>query len=188
MIGCIIRVLIGFVLASLSAGVTLALFVTTPVEIYTEVSRLPADVAWERLANLGLLAGLTATALGMFAAPLAIVAIGISEWRGFRAHGYYLLAAVAIALLGFFVQQSTESPGDPTIVNKFALAAFLTTGFVGGTVYWLISGRYAGGQRRYTDFVTVKSETPRTSSSTHATGTSDASRPRAEARDGAIRS
>lgn len=158
MIGSIFRVLIGFVLACLAAGITLALFVTTPVEIYTEVSRLPADVAWERLAEQSLHAALTATALGIFAAPLALVAIGVSEWQGIRAQGYYLLVAVAIALLGFFVQQSTETAGDLTIMNKFALAAFLTTGFSSGTVYWLVSGRRAGGGRADVEYVTVQTQ------------------------------
>ncbi len=158
MIGSIFRVLIGFVLATLAAGITLALFVTTPMEIYAEVSRLPADVAWERLAEQSLHAALTATALGIFAAPLALVAIGVSEWRGIRAQGFYLLVAVAIALLGFFVQQSTEAPGAMTILNKFALAAFLTTGFSAGTVYWLVSGRSAGAGRANVEYVPVQTQ------------------------------
>lgn len=187
MIGRIFRVLFGFVLACLAAGTALALFVTTPVEIFTEVSGLPADVAWGRMANLGLLAMLTATALGMFAAPLAVVAIGISEWRGIRAQGYYLLAAIAIALIGFFVQQSSETPGDPTIVNKFALAAFLTTGFVGGTVYWLMSGRRAGADRAHADYVSVKTQPVRPAATTQPAGSvpSTAAKSKTDERDGA---
>jgi hypothetical protein len=40
-----------------------------------------------------------------------------------------------------------EVEGQPTIVNDYALRAFLTVGFFGGLAYWLAAGRRAGGRR-----------------------------------------
>ena len=60
---------------------------------------------------------------------------------GIRALPYYLIAGTVIAMLGFTAQYSSEVPGQPTIFNNYALAAYLTSGFLGGLAYWLTAGR-----------------------------------------------
>jgi hypothetical protein len=38
----------------------------------------------------------------------------------------------------------SETLAEPTVWNSYALAAFLTSGFFGGFVYWLAAGQFAG--------------------------------------------
>ena len=137
MIGRILRVLIGFVFASLAAGAALVLFVYTPVE-------LAAD-AGDRVQEAGLLTLYAATHSAVFAAPFALIGAAIGEWRGISSWTYYALVGVLIAALGFFAQYWSETGAGPTsILNSYALSAFLVAGLVAGLVYWLLSGQYAG--------------------------------------------
>jgi hypothetical protein len=139
MFGRTIRVLFGFALASIAAGLTMVLFVTTPVELVNA----PAGSTVDLLTANGMLALAAATHCAVFAAPFALLAAAIGEWRG-RSHWlYYALAGIVIAGLGFLVQHWSEGGGQTTILNNYALAAFLTTGFVAGMVYWLFSGQFA---------------------------------------------
>ena len=52
-----------------------------------------------------------------------------------------------VAVVGFLAQYVSELQGQPTIVNNYAMAAFLCGGFVAGMVYWLVVGRTAGRSR-----------------------------------------
>jgi uncharacterized membrane protein YraQ (UPF0718 family) len=136
----IFRVLMGFVMACLAAGLTKVLFAFTPAEI----SALPADLASDRMAQvwdktLGL-----ATHTAVFSAPFALVAAAIGEWRRIRDVTYYVLAGLAIAGVGLMAQYTSEVGNQPSILNNYALTAFLATGFFGGLAYWLFSGRAAG--------------------------------------------
>ena len=136
----IIKVLISFLLACLAVGLTKVLFATTP----SVLASLPPDEAADKLAKVvesGIFAGVQSA---MFAAPFALVTAAIGEWRRLRDWVYYAASGVAIALIGFLAQYSGEAQGAPTIVNNYALGAFLTAGFVGGLVYWLFAGRLAG--------------------------------------------
>jgi heme/copper-type cytochrome/quinol oxidase subunit 3 len=138
MFGSIFRVLLGFILACLAAGFTKVLFALTPSEVFSGEA--------DRLSSVMYLATQTATHSALFAAPFALIAAAIGEWQGLRNWAYYAVAAIAIALAGFLAQYQSENLTQPTIVNNYALTAFLTSGFVGGLVYWLFSGRDAGGQ------------------------------------------
>ena len=52
---------------------------------------------------------------------------------------YYLFAGTVIALLGFRrAIFAAKSPGQPTILNNYALKAYLTSGFFAGFVYWMV--------------------------------------------------
>ena len=140
MLGRIINILMSFLVACFVAGLTKVLFGTTP----SELANLPPDVAADRMSRvieLGLFSGVQ-TAL--FSAPFALVAAAVSEWRNLRNWTYYALSGLAIALVGFLAHYSNEAQGAPTIVNNYALTAFLTAGFVGGLAYWLLHGRHAG--------------------------------------------
>jgi len=133
-----LRVLLGFALACLAAGLTLVLFVYTPLE-------LAREHAGERMSEAGLLALAVATHTAMFAAPFALIGAGFAEWQRIGGWLYYMLIGIAIAAVGFAAQSWTESGGEAqgSIRNGYAVAAFLMTGAVAGLVYWLCSGRLA---------------------------------------------
>lgn len=136
--GAIIRVLLGFILACIAAGATKVLFAVTPNEI------LNADADLQSRALDWVL--LTATHSAVFSAPFALVAAAIGEWQNIRSWTYYAIAGIAIAVAGFIAQHMSEDSTAPSIVNNYALTAFLTTGFVAGLVYWLVAGRKAGDE------------------------------------------
>jgi hypothetical protein len=139
MIGSMLRVIIGFVFACLAAGLTMVLFVYTPLELATEL-------AGERVSEASLLALAAGTHSAVFAAPFALIGAGFGEWQRIGSWLYYVLVGVAIACVGFLAQFWTETADEASIVNNYAVAAFIATGFVAGIVYWLFSGRYAGGR------------------------------------------
>jgi hypothetical protein len=58
-----------------------------------------------------------------------------------------VVVGLLIAVGGFFAVSFFEVEGQPTIVNNYALWAFLTVGVFGGLAYWLVAGRRAGGRR-----------------------------------------
>jgi hypothetical protein len=140
MIGRIIRVLLGFAAACLAAGLALVLFVYTPPEV--------AGLSSERMAEVGLLALAAATHCAIFAAPFALIAVAFGESRDLGSWTYYVLVGIAIAVIGFLMWHFGENAGQPTILNNYALTAYMTSGFVGGLAYWLIAGRYARGPAR----------------------------------------
>jgi hypothetical protein len=86
---------------------------------------------------------LTATHYFLFSAPFAFIAAVLAEWLSLRSLSYFLCSALAIAFAGFVAQYANEGP-DLTILNDYAIRAFLTAGFSGGFVYWLVAGRSAG--------------------------------------------
>ena len=142
MISGMLRVIIGFVFACLAAGFTMVLFVYTPVELATEL-------ASERVSEVALLALAAGTHSAVFAAPFALIGAGFGEWQRIGSWLYYVLVGIAIAGVGFLAQFWTEAAGEASIVNRYAVTAFIVTGFVAGIVYWLFAGRYAarsGGQ------------------------------------------
>jgi hypothetical protein len=134
MIGRVLRVLGGLALAGLAAGLAITLFIYTPFELL--------EAGGDKLAEAGLLALAAATHSAVFAAPFALLAAAIGEWRRFGGWLYYLLAGIAIAGLGFLAQCWTLGGGDVSIANAYAGVAFLATGGVAGLVYWLFSGRW----------------------------------------------
>jgi hypothetical protein len=142
-LGTFVRVLFGFIVACLVAGVAIVAFVVTPADI----ASLPSNVQPERLSSAGMLSLLAATHSAIFAFPWALLAIIIGEWLSVRSWIYYALVGIAIALGGFGAEYLTEVGGEPTIVNDYAFRAFLTVGFFGGFAYWLAAGRRAGGRR-----------------------------------------
>jgi hypothetical protein len=140
MIRTIARVLAGFALASLMAGIVQVLFALPPGPLLAEPASIFADRAG-RLVELMLLA---ATHAAIFSAAFALIAALIGEWTATRGVGYYLFVGMLIAVLGFSAQYASEVPAQPTVMNNYALKAFLTSGFFAGLVYWLVAGRSAG--------------------------------------------
>ncbi len=154
--GLIFRVLLGYLVACLAAGLTTVLFAWTP----SDLSGMQGDMANDKLA----LAMPVATQIALFAIPFALAAIAYGEWRKWRDWAYYSAAGMAIALFGYLAQYQSESPAQTWSIasNNYPLIAFLTSGFIGGLVYWIFSGRMAamhaqpvqpvaGGNRPATD-------------------------------------
>lgn len=136
----LLRILFGFLLGCLGAGITMVLFVLTPAEL----AGLPPDVAGDRIAKGLELATFVAIQIAIFSAPLALVGICLGEFLRNREWTFYVIAALVVTGVGFLVHRTAESIGQPTIANNYAFVAFLTAGFVAGITYWLISGRMAG--------------------------------------------
>ena len=141
MISTFARVLLGFVLACVTAGLVQVLFITPPQELL----QIPAQAFPERAGQVGVLALLAATHTAIFSAAFTLIAAGIGEWMRIRSAAYYAVMGATIAALGFSAQYASEVAGQPTIFNPYALTAFLTSGVLAGLIYWLIAGRRAGG-------------------------------------------
>jgi hypothetical protein len=136
MFRALFRVLFGFILACLAAGVAKVLFAFGP-----------DFVLGGQADNIDKFIGLSlvsATHMGVFAAPFAFIATAISEWQSLRNWAYHALAGIAISVGGFVAQMQSELTGAPSIVNNYALTTYLTTGFIAGLTYWLFAGRTAG--------------------------------------------
>lgn len=142
----LLRVLIGFVLACIVFGLTLVLFERPPVGL----TSLGADERSAKLFELGNLALLAGTHSAIFAAPFTLIIAGIGEWQRARSVAYYIAAAMVIALLGFYAQYASEVAGQPTVMNNYALGAFLASGLASGLAYWVSAGRYAGRRTQRT--------------------------------------
>lgn len=138
--GSMLRIGIGFAAACLVAGLTQVLFVLTP-------SQLIADYSRDTLAIVGLLTLAAATHSAIFASIFALVAVALGEWQCIRDFSFYALTGVAIALAGLLAQYASENAAQPTILNTYALAAYVTTGCVAGLAYWIMAGRFAGQRR-----------------------------------------
>jgi len=140
----VVSILIGFLLACTAFSLVLVAFVFTPAEFAT----LPDGEGGGRISMAGFQLLASAIQVVIFAAPLALVAIAMAEWRAIDEWIYYALVALLIAGVGFLAQYVSELQGAPTIVNNYAFTAFMTGGFVAGLVYWLVAGRSAGERRR----------------------------------------
>jgi hypothetical protein len=137
------RVLIGFLIACIAAALTTLLFVATPGEV---IGWLALDNTGERFGRFALLWLAATTQSVIFSALFALVAVIIAERLGKRDWIYYANTGILIAVLGFLAQWASEPTGQNwSVVNSsYPLVAFLATGFVGGFVYWMWAGRFAG--------------------------------------------
>jgi hypothetical protein len=140
MILSVFRVLVGFVLACCVAGIVQLGFAAPSVVFNDDVGRLTGAI-------IPIL--LTATHSAVFSAPFALVAAAIGEWQSIRGIVYYVLSGIAIAVAGFIALYSGETAGPRSIVNQYAVFAYLSAGLAGGLVYWVCAGRYAGDSEDY---------------------------------------
>ena len=129
-----LRILAGFVAASLAAGATQVLFVVDPAEIF--VSR-------ESAAAAGLLTAMAATQAATFALPFAVLAIGISEIFHLRGWLTFMVWGALIAVSGYATVVAGEGE-TLSLRTTYALWAFVTSGAVAGLTYWFLAGRDAG--------------------------------------------
>lgn len=125
----LVRFVFGFVAAVLIAGAVQVLFVAG-----NDLVRGSAG----NLTSLGLLVLLAATQSAVFAAPFAVLAAIFAGWMPIRSVLYYVGIGLVIALAGFLAQYVGEA-GSGTILNRYALSAYLVSGFTGGFAYWYIA-------------------------------------------------
>lgn len=140
MVLTLLRVVLGFLVACLVAGLAIVMFVLPP----TEIMAMPEAVRSSRLGDVGMLSLAAATQSAMFAAPFALVAAAVAEWQGLRGILYYALIGLAISAGGFVALFASEVDSHATIINSYASAAYAVSGLLGGIAYWLVAGRYAG--------------------------------------------
>ena len=124
----IVRFVLGFVAAVLTAGFVQVLFVAG-----FDGVRAGGPVGIE---SMGLLILLAATQSAVFSAPFAALAAVVAAWLPTRSRFYFLAVGLLIGLGGFFAQHVGES-GPNTILNRYALTAYAVSGLAGGFVYWL---------------------------------------------------
>lgn len=146
MLGRLFSVIIACLWSALAAGLVIVLFATTPAEILSAPSDVARDKMW-RLLELSIFSGVQALVFGW---PFLLLAIIIAEWRAIRTWLFYAIVGMAVSLAGFMAHYASEGAGDYTIVNNYALTAYLTAGFVAGVLYWALAGRLAGGRRPVT--------------------------------------
>ncbi len=124
----IVRFILGFVAAVLTAGFVQVLFV-----VGLDGVRTGGPVSIE---SMGLLVLLASTQSAVFAAPFAILAAIVAAWLPTRSRLYFMAAGLLIGLGGFFAQHVGES-GPNTILNRYALTAYAMSGLTAGFIYWL---------------------------------------------------
>jgi hypothetical protein len=133
-----IRIVLGFALASLAAGIVLVLFVYAPADL----EGLRSDLSGERLLEAGLFALFVTPHVALSAALPALAGAIFAEVRRVAGWRYYALAGIAIAAAGFVVQQLSAAPEETGLLSGYVFAAFLTSGLAGGLAYWALSGRF----------------------------------------------
>jgi hypothetical protein len=127
------RVVLGFALASLAAGLTLVVFAYAP----DDLEGLRADLNAERLSEAGLFALHVMLWVAVWAALPALAGALFAEVRSVARWWFYALVGIVTAAAGFVVFYEASLP------SLYALAAVLTSGLVGGLAYWAVAGRFA---------------------------------------------
>ena len=139
----LLRTLSGFVAAMLAFAVSQVLFVLP----LSELVAMEQAARAERVVEMGILVLRAATHSAIFSAGFALIAILVAEWQHLRDWTYYAMIGMIVSLGGFLAQYASENATQPTILNNYALIAFMTSGAVGGLVYWMFAGRNAGRRR-----------------------------------------
>ena len=104
----VLLVLIGYLVACVAFALVIVAFVFTPAEL--------AGADADRFSMAGFQLFASSIQVIIFAAPLALVATAIAEWRRTDDWIFYALTAMLIAIVGFLAQYASELQGAPTIV------------------------------------------------------------------------
>lgn len=139
----LLRTLFGFFAAMLAFAVSQVLFVLP----LSELVAMEQAARGERVIEMGVLVLRAATHSAIFSAGFALIAILVAVWQHLRDWTYYATIGMIVSLGGFLAQYASENATQPTILNNYALIAFMTSGAVGGLVYWMFAGRHAGRRR-----------------------------------------
>ena len=131
----IFRLLIGYLAACLAAVASFMVFSGT----HALLAEMESDTAMEHLFHY-------IAIIALFGLPFAFAAIAYGERYFRRDWLYYALAGVAIMLFAFFSQHISEDSRQTWHIadSTYPLIAFITSGFLSGLAYWIVSGRLAG--------------------------------------------
>jgi len=130
---------LAFSLACLVAGFTQVAFAIS----LPEASAFFARDWIERVGPTAALVLFSTALSALFSAPFALVGVLFAWWRGIGGALYYALVGMAIAAGGFVALRAAELPGEPTIINPYALIAYLASGLLAGLTYGALAGRRA---------------------------------------------
>ena len=133
MMNALFRVVAGFCLASLAAGLVQTAWIVLP----DTGMLLKNSLVWTTLFLMG------SVKTAVFAAPLALTLFLLSERGGWRTWCLYSAAGAAIGVAGYL----THLAGDIPLISFWQDGPFwvlLVAGLAGGSVYWSVSGRKAG--------------------------------------------
>ncbi|HMA58061.1 MAG TPA: hypothetical protein VKP52_15300 [Pseudolabrys sp.] len=142
LIGRIVVIIFGLLVAIIVAGITLAIGIVLP-----EWAAMDSDPV-ERV--IFFFAAFFATSLvGAVAMLPAALVIVVSEAARMRSFIYYGVGGALVALASYYgsdISIRLENTTDvPPVNNALQLAA--AAGIIGGLAYWLIAGRNAGRWR-----------------------------------------
>lgn len=140
--GRVIVIIFGFFIATIVAGVTLAIGIVLPEWVSMESDPVERVIFF--------FAAFFATSfVGAVSILPAALLIVISEAARMRSFIYYAVAGALVALASYFgvdMSVQLENTTDvPPVANALQLAA--AAGILGGLAYWLIAGRNAGRWR-----------------------------------------
>lgn len=133
----LVMITVGFILASIAAGVALAFLtqIITPREA-AELSG-PGSNGWLFVAAV---AFSSVTGAVAFFPAMAVIFYG--EFTRRRDWLYYAIAGGLIAVFAPILITLIRSSGRPSDIEFMAMS--LAAGMIGGLAYWLVSGRNAG--------------------------------------------
>lgn len=134
-----LRMLAGYLLASIGAAMVLGMFAFAPPSFDQFMDRI-GEVAENAWSVIWYLAG----AIAFFGAVPAIIALLYAEHHKIRTWLYYELVGAAVAVLAYWLAHGTELTPARGEGNLYSTIAFLVSGAVLGLLYWLFAGRYAG--------------------------------------------
>jgi hypothetical protein len=142
LLGRIIVIIFALIVASMAAGVALAVGIVAP-----DWPTMDSDPV-ERV-SFFVLAFFATSFVGAAATLPALVLIVFAEAARMRSFLYYGVAGAVVGLASYFgsdVSSRLENTTDVTPVGH-ALQLAAAAGIIGGIVYWLIAGRRAGAWR-----------------------------------------
>jgi hypothetical protein len=140
MFGRVLRVICGFFLACFAAGLTLSLFAFPPAAMKTAV-----EGSSDAIVELCLFALAVTQYCALFAAPFALLGVIFAERQGIRSWTGHVIAGMVIAGFAMLTRYASEAASAPSIINTYAVAAFLAAGIASATTYWILAGRFATG-------------------------------------------
>ena len=142
LLGRIIVIIFAVIVASMAAGVALAIGIVAP-----DWATMDSDPV-ERV-SFFVVSFFATSFVGAVAMAPAFVLIVLGEALRIRSFIYYGVAGALVALASYFgsdVSMLLENTTDvPPVGHALQLAA--AAGIIGGVAYWLIAGRKAGAWR-----------------------------------------
>ena len=140
--GRIIVIVFALIVASMAAGITLAIGIVAP-----DWAGIDSDPV-ERV-SFFIVSFFATSFVGAVAMAPAFVLIVLAEAARIRSFIYYGVAGALVGLASYFgssISVRLENTTDvPPVEHALQLAA--AAGIIGGVVYWLIAGRRAGAWR-----------------------------------------